>query len=241
MHFIREGKVELYYEDREIMLSKGDMFCLFPHHTYTYKISSQGPPLQMIWFAFNGNQAPMVLAPVGLSATTPYLRQIMNTEVELTLLQIMQYMKNRSYRERLALYGLIYQLFGQLLPKQDNEQHLPRTANWVVKSVDFMKTHYAEKLAVKDVADYVGIHRSYFSKTFTETIGVTPIKYLQLLRLEKGSELLLHTALSITEIALTAGYPDLYSFTRAFKAHYGVSPKQYRSSTAIRADRKPGI
>jgi AraC-like DNA-binding protein len=228
MHFVRVGQVELHYNEDRVLLSRGDLFCLFPHHTYIYKVVSAEEPLQMIWFAFNGAQSPMMLSMLGLSPETPYLCNRMTAETELVLQQMIKCMKNRDDGERFAMYSLIFKLFGELMPHRDNGSRLSSMTNWVDKSIDFMKMHYAEKLSVKDVADYVGIHRSYFSKVFTETIGIPPIKYLQQLRLVRASDLLRQTALSITEIALTVGYPDLYSFTRAFKAHYSVPPKRFR-------------
>ena len=57
-----------------------------------------------------------------------------------------------------------------------------------------------------------------------------PLKYLQRIRMEKAKRLLQETDATITEIALSLGYPNLYSFTRAFKIYYKVPPITMRGA-----------
>lgn len=76
---------------------------------------------------------------------------------------------------------------------------------------------------------YVGIHRTHFSKTFTEHIGIPPVQYLQNVRMNKAIQLLQHTSFSETDIALSVDYLDLVPFTRAFTKQYGQPPRRSRN------------
>lgn len=57
------------------------------------------------------------------------------------------------------------------------------------------------------------------------------MKYLQQIRMDKARKLLMDTNASITEIALSLGYPNLYSFTRAFKLYFKESPVTLRKTS----------
>jgi AraC-like DNA-binding protein len=92
-----------------------------------------------------------------------------------------------------------------------------------------MELHYTEAINVNQIAQDFGLNRSYVTTALTKRIGQSPGQYIQSLRLQKGARLLRETDLSVTEIALTVGYPDLYSFSRAFANVHGLSPSKFRS------------
>jgi len=228
MHFVREGRVELLYGNQVAVLGRGDLFCLFPHVTYVYRIVPSPRTLEMVWLAFDGDQAGPMLAMAGISEQKPYLHGAVNKDLDILLQQMLQVMSVRGTKYVLALNGLIYRMFAGLIPEQEPETVRTETAGWVRQSITFMNAHYAEQITVADVAGQIGIDRSHFSRVFSQTVGMPPVKYLQKLRMDRGSDLLRGTSLSITEIALTIGYPDLYSFTRAFRNHFGTSPRKFR-------------
>ncbi|WP_169908134.1 helix-turn-helix domain-containing protein [Metabacillus halosaccharovorans] len=88
--------------------------------------------------------------------------------------------------------------------------------------------YYSEGISVNDVAKYVGINRTHFSNVFTKKIGISPTNYIQRKVMEKAAQLLEEHTNSMTEIALSLYYSDVYSFSRSFKNYYGISPYAYR-------------
>lgn len=228
IHFVREERLQFLYGGHEAELGKGDMFCMFPHTSYTYRVAPSEASLKMIWFAINGSQVPELMALAGLNPDNTYQRKVVDFDLESILHQMTQLPKNLSRKHLVLWNSLMYHIFAKLIPEQE-ESPAPRTPDfWLRKSLDFIHTCYAEQITVNDIASYVNIHRTHFSKTFTEQVGVPPVKYLQNIRLDKASQLLKQTSLSVTEIALTVGYPDLFSFTRAFTRQFGVSPSRVR-------------
>lgn len=67
----------------------------------------------------------------------------------------------------------------------------------------------------------------YFRKTFTSVYGISPMKYLQNLRLDKAKAMLASDYGSITQIAESVGYSNLYHFSKMFKLYTGVCPRDY--------------
>lgn len=83
---------------------------------------------------------------------------------------------------------------------------------------------------IAELAKTSGLSRAAFAEKFTSAVGVPPIGYLTNWRLMKARRLLRETDLGIDEIALRCGYKSLPSFTRRFKAAFGVGPGAFRRS-----------
>ena len=97
------------------------------------------------------------------------------------------------------------------------------------RAVEFIRTHYASKITLEEVARVVGFSPTYFSKNFKRRFGCTFSTYLNQVRVRAGKSLLLTTTSSIATIAEMVGFDDASYFTRVFKKMTGVTPGYYRS------------
>lgn len=230
LHFVRGGAVELDNGRERIMLSEGGFFCLFPEHTYTYRMVDHKSPLEMTWVAFDGPQSSLLLNMISVSPEVPYAKKKITKELLLTLQQLLQTGNEQSRYNKLRRSSLLYRLFSQLCGHQEKVEAVRSgPKEWIPDSLEYMRTHYREQIGVQQAADHVGIHRTHFSKLFTEQVGITPSEYLRKLRMEQAELLLRESSRSVLEIGLSLGYSDAASFTRAFGQYFGHSPKQTRS------------
>lgn len=94
--------------------------------------------------------------------------------------------------------------------------------------MDYIAYHYREKIKINELADYIGVNRSYLTSSFKKAIGCSPQEYLVNLRMEKAREMLRNTDMQINAIAAAVGYQDQLAFSKIFKQHFGASPKAYR-------------
>lgn len=229
IHFVREGQVLFTYKDRQIALKKGDLFAMFPRAVYEYKIDPALLELEMTWIAFDGPHAVKLLEAIGMSHDMPFVRGALNKETDDMLRLLLHAIRHPDTEGgRLQAIGLLYGLFARLSPSPETPSNKQTRSAWLEKSVDFIDTHAFEGVTVEDAAAYVGVHRSHFSGVFAERMGVSPLQYMQRLKMNKGALLLRETDKPVTEIALSVGYPDLYAFTRAFTSYFGLSPTKYR-------------
>lgn len=95
--------------------------------------------------------------------------------------------------------------------------------------VSYMKTHFAENITLGLLSRRFGFNPNYLIKRFYDKTGLTPIQFLQEVRLEKAKEYLEFTALPISEIADRVGWTQSY-FSKILKRQVGLSPSQYRES-----------
>jgi AraC-like DNA-binding protein len=230
-HFIREGSVRYCYGDQEIILSGGDFFAKFPNVPQTYHIVPGARPLRLIWVSFDGLQSQQLMSMAGMTQEKPYRQQGLNEGLDTILTQIIQLCRKQSPKQMIDMYGLLYNMFSHLIPAPQTETELYRGADhWIEKSLDFIHARFMSKITVSDIAGYVNVNRTHFSETFTQKMGVPPAVYLKKLKLEKGYSMLQTSHASVTEIAMELGYTDIYSFTRAFSNHFGISPSQARAA-----------
>lgn len=88
--------------------------------------------------------------------------------------------------------------------------------------------HIASNLTVEMLAEQVGMSARNFARTYTSTMGKTPAKAVEAMRIENAQELLESTSKSLKEIAVACGFKDKDRMRRAFVRTLNVSPSEYR-------------
>lgn len=110
----------------------------------------------------------------------------------------------------------------------------------VQRGIDYLEQHLAADIATAEVARQACISHWHFQRIFKALTNETLKTYIRSRRLAIALELLLSTRQRIIEIALVAGFQTQESFTRAFKAAFGVTPASYRrTGTRHQFLRKP--
>lgn len=92
----------------------------------------------------------------------------------------------------------------------------------------YIRNHYAEPITLETLAALIGCNPVYFSNTYSKVFQISPMKYLQSVRMSKSLELLTETDLSITEISNAVGYVTVSQFGTIFKRYYRITPYEYR-------------
>ncbi|MBO9610584.1 MAG: helix-turn-helix transcriptional regulator [Paenibacillaceae bacterium] len=234
LHFIEEGGVLLESGGREWELRKGDWFCLFPGPVYTYRLLPGETGLRMVWLSMDGPQMPALLDMCGMREQRPTAAIADMPACWRCLDQLVRLYAggNDSF---LRVQQLLYGLFEALSAAGNEAEHggSETDGGWFAQALDYFQLHFTEPLRIEEAARRAGVHRSYFSSEFSRRMGVSPQQYMHRLRMEKGKQLLAQSERSMTEIAYSLGFADLYAFSRAFKRHAGCSPLQFRRRVRV--------
>lgn len=92
----------------------------------------------------------------------------------------------------------------------------------------YMDSHFTEELSLEQVARQLGISAFSLSRLFSNRFQTSFPRYLTSRRLDYAKELLLETELSVTQIALDAGFGSPRTFFREFQKNCGLTPGQFR-------------
>ncbi len=94
---------------------------------------------------------------------------------------------------------------------------------------EFIDRHYARPLTITVLADRAGLSTFHFIRAFRTACGQTPHQYLRARRIDRAKELLVTTAIPVTEICDRIGFQSLGSFSTLFRRLTGETPAEYRA------------
>lgn len=92
----------------------------------------------------------------------------------------------------------------------------------------YMDEHFLVIKEIRQVADQCAMSEYHFFRSFKQAFGITPFQYLTGKKMNLAQELVKAREKTLTEVALTCNFPDVFTFSKAFKRYYGVPPSAMR-------------
>ncbi|MDD2734978.1 MAG: helix-turn-helix domain-containing protein [Desulfuromonadaceae bacterium] len=100
----------------------------------------------------------------------------------------------------------------------------------LLKSVRYMNENLTERIYLDDLAKQAGTSKFHFCYNFKLHVGMTPMQFLTIRRIERAKILLRKGGLSITSVAYMIGFGDVSEFNRQFKKIAGLAPSAFKKS-----------
>lgn len=188
--------------------------------------------------SFSGIQ-PLFAQP--LHITQEAFPHIYDDVYQILLQMRNEYFNKNEYAE-LVIYSLLLNFFVKFGYNRINTENLfPNVRLYKQKEyvqkfnnlMDYIDEHYMEDLNLEDIAESIGFSKFHFSRLFKQYTNFTFCDYLCYRRIKVAEELLAKPDLSITEVALQAGFPSISTFNRLFKQHKNCTPSEYRSKNRV--------
>lgn len=110
---------------------------------------------------------------------------------------------------------------------QAEQAHTSHPATALV--AEYLRKHFAEALSLNEISHHAGYAPQYLSSLFRRDTGMSMQVFLQRLRIEEACRLLGNTEIRLPELAQAVGYGDTKHFSRVFKRHKGMSPREFKS------------
>ena len=114
--------------------------------------------------------------------------------------------------------------FNLIVPNTDTINN-----NRIAFIIDYIKTNLHEALSISTLAEKAYMSTSNFYKSFRNTIGESPIDFINSERIKLAKKLILTTDQKLSTIAYRTGFNNVSYFNRQFKKLENITPKEYRS------------
>ena len=125
---------------------------------------------------------------------------------------------------------LIYLLYrdGRINTDSGSNSHKHGT-RMMIKLIDWIEEHYSERITLDELAAICGLSPKYLCTFFKRMTGLTPMDYINRLRIEKACLSIGNGHTSITDAAFDSGFNELSYFSKLFKKHVGCTPREYKA------------
>ncbi len=112
----------------------------------------------------------------------------------------------------------------------NQEQTVHQEGDAMTLACRYIENHFCDPALTRgEIASAVGINQNALGNLFRTAAGSTVNQYVLSLRLKKAKSMLENTRLPVAEIAKACGFHYAYYFSRVFREHTGVLPREYRS------------
>ena len=97
----------------------------------------------------------------------------------------------------------------------------------LLQAAAYIEAHIEDDFNLDACAAHLSLSRRQIERLFARYLGLSPVRYMNDLRLARGRALLAETDMNVTEVAVACGYASTSHFSKSFRAKYGTSPYRF--------------
>ncbi|WP_170311504.1 helix-turn-helix domain-containing protein [Vallitalea okinawensis] len=223
--YIRKGAVKYWCDDQEHIAHAGDFYIIHPGQKH--REVSYIEPLEFIYLKFRYKQMDQL--------SHPQEQIIRNADKDIVTLmeQIIIELEEQELGTKQIVEAIILQLIWRVKRRlnlnNDCDQVKIDSKNIIVQeAIEYIKSHQHEKITVKQIAENCNVSTDYLAHIFKEITEFSLLQYVDHIKMDEASIMLLNTDMNIRQIAYELGYNDALYFSKKFKKFFKLSPTDYR-------------
>lgn len=225
---VLSGKIHITINQKEYVLSEGDMVVIFPNQPHGYKTTDSNRILLFFFdAAFPGDFTGDLMKHVPNNPIVPKEHLVYNVSNMLKALYE-RYTENCDSRLLKAYTSVI---LGHVLPLLSLQKiEYTQDLDSIQRILAYVDLHFLEPVTLDLLSRELGVSKFLISRIFSDQLHTSFRDYVNGRRVALAQMLLLSTTNPVTEIAFESGFNSLRSFYRAFKKEYRITPNEYRSN-----------
>lgn len=230
IHFVVNGKGIIRLNGKQYDVHKHQVF-LIPDNIRTFYQADKDDPWEYIWFHIGGPKIPLILKEAGLTPSQPVYTPLACADIIEDLARDIL----NNYTRQYYCVGNLYKICDYMIENSASKKEpaIDNSLLYVKNVISYVQLKYSESIKIEDIAFALGLNRSYLTRLFKEATGYSLQEYLLTYRMKMAAKMLSENSLAISEIAENVGYIDTFTFSKAFKRHFGVSPSAYKENLTI--------
>ena len=239
--FFESGLLNHMWEGKRSILIAGDLFCIRPGEIHLYNCSEDAKLYNCLFFPDAIPSGIEGLPGIREMLTDPARARLhvpvaMQHELKAILERMIQELEHQDsgYNEALSmLLGLLLIFAGRLYTNSRILEASYAPFGKLREALAYLEHNFAKQLKIEDVALEYCLSPDQFARLTKQQVGLSPLQYLQNIRLSQAMELLLDENLQVAEIATLVGFEDPNYFTRLFRQRTGQTPTQFRAGKGL--------
>ncbi len=248
MVYIKSGRGVFEIGEQNVSVGSNDIVIIKPNQRHKLSVASEdGCDFIVLYFKFM-DQTEHTLSEVSLgdfinfvsgreSGSFIKLKVSQKNDIIVLLNRILKEQTNDQLGSELLNYLMLMELFvlisRALKAEWENsiKNKSPKIKELMQSAIQFVHNNFEREISITDIAKYVFLSPSYFTRAFKENTGLSPMQYLLNIRIKRACELLQETDQKVGEIALSVGFSNQQRFNDMFKKQTNMTPMQYRNSS----------
>lgn len=229
--FVKSGKLNLFVDGKKYLLEKNGTAVIMPGKLHNGISGERGVVYTVVMFDIASfmNKTPAASKYFNTASLDRSVFECIsyNLAIKNTVENIEKHYYSDDSTDSIRIISDIYTLIAEIYRTM-----FIRTvgSNKSDKKFDnvlgYIEENFCENITSKSLSAEFGYDQAYFCRKFKAITGISPVKYINILRLEKAQKLLAQTKNSVSEIALLCGFKDANYFTRCFKTQFGITPTE---------------
>lgn len=223
------GSALYRFENAQVTLNPGEIIFLPENAAYTVSCAGDDP-FKHITVNFNIPAADLnQLLPQNFDDIADQMVIVDALDIK-ELMERMLHLwegKTRGYQvmAKSFVYELTYKYFILLGKKYHSDDY-----HKIKPAKRLLDEQFTKNIPIAELADLCGFSETHFRRLFTKIFQCSPSEYRLNKRILLAKDLLLTDEMTVSEVALAAGFDDANYFSRIFKSHTGVTPSEYSSA-----------
>ena len=235
MNYVKKGMCMIHLDKETINFQEGEIMIICSNVEHTFEAGSKGTTLMQLEFLpeiFTSIDSTMKLSSIGLGQASVNLFSEQNHLIKIVnnvlIMRVIQRILDELSSKKTYFQHLVVMYYAELLiliTRYMDENILPVCNNYAMKrAITFVRSHYKEDISVSIIAEEAGIGERHLRNLFVKYLNLSPLEYLNQIRINKAVELLRNTEKSVKEVCFECGFKSPQYFSRIFKLQMNVSP-----------------
>lgn len=228
LHYVMEGQGTFFCNKKPIRMEEGSLVILNSNELHEGMSSSKNFEALVVIFEMDSFSKEIANCNVifqSLVASDNKIKELMES--------IYEEEKSKNVGYKLSMKGKIYELITYLLRNYvveslSDKECIKRNKNLTRLNtvLQYIQNNYTETIAIQTLAELAHLSEYRFCHLFRESMGLSPLNYINEVRLKTAHHLLEQKELTVSEIAAMVGFQDYNNFGRLFRKYYGYAPSQ---------------
>ena len=228
LYYIIDGEAYINIEGDEYIARKGQLFLLPCNTKQTYHHTpSKHLVKHWIHCSFNcGDKDLLEMLSLPCYIDVPASKQ---KYIEDLFIKLIESLKDNSITGKLHQKSILLDLFAFYFDNVDDVRKDYFRDERIMSVLRYIDINYQRKLTIQELSNIVHLHPNYFINLFRDTVNMTPLEYVNNVRINKAKELMQNAIhkIPINEVAAQIGFSDVHYFSRLFKKKTGYTPTDY--------------